>query len=418
MKSYIERKDESMANEKLKFTSLEEAKEFLLKSKEENADVSQKQFLDAVSALNLDDDTMDDLYNWIDENLIEFIDGEELDEDEVLDDDLSDEDLDEEDSIAEEISQLEKTFANASHAKINDPVKMYLKEIGQIPLLDPKEEPIIARQIQEGEEAKEAMKSPDLSDEEKKKIAKVIADGEQAKQTLISSNLRLVVSIAKKYVGRGMLFLDLIQEGNCGLIKAVEKFDYTKGFKFSTYATWWIRQSITRAIADQARTIRIPVHMVETINKLTRIQRQLVQDLGRDPLPEEIAEKMENISAEKVREIQKIALDPVSLETPIGEEDDSHLGDFIEDKDTLSPDDYTNNQLLKDEINAVLQGLTEREEKVLRLRFGLLDGRTRTLEEVGKEFNVTRERIRQIEAKALRKLKNPNRCKRLRDFVK
>mgnify|MGYP003024630928 CR=1 FL=1 len=412
MKSYIERKDESMANEKLKFTSLEEAKEFLLKSKEENADVSQKQFLDAVSALNLDDDTMDNLYNWIDENLIEFIDGEELD------DDLSDEDLDEEDSIAEEISQLEKTFANASHAKINDPVKMYLKEIGQIPLLDPKEEPIIARQIQEGEEAKEAMKNPDLSDEEKKKLAKVIADGEQAKQTLISSNLRLVVSIAKKYVGRGMLFLDLIQEGNCGLIKAVEKFDYTKGFKFSTYATWWIRQSITRAIADQARTIRIPVHMVETINKLTRIQRQLVQDLGRDPLPEEIAEKMENISAEKVREIQKIALDPVSLETPIGEEDDSHLGDFIEDKDTLSPDDYTNNQLLKDEINAVLQGLTEREEKVLRLRFGLLDGRTRTLEEVGKEFNVTRERIRQIEAKALRKLKNPNRCKRLRDFVK
>lgn len=418
MKSYIERKDESMANEKLKFTSLEEAKKFLLKSKEENADVSQKQFLDAVSALNLDDDTMDDLYNWIDENLIEFIDGEELDEDEVLDDDLSDEDLDEEDSIAEEISQLEKTFANASHAKINDPVKMYLKEIGQIPLLDPKEEPIIARQIQEGEEAKEAMKNPDLSNEEKKKLAKVIADGEQAKQTLISSNLRLVVSIAKKYVGRGMLFLDLIQEGNCGLIKAVEKFDYTKGFKFSTYATWWIRQSITRAIADQARTIRIPVHMVETINKLTRIQRQLVQDLGRDPLPEEIAEKMENISAEKVREIQKIALDPVSLETPIGEEDDSHLGDFIEDKDTLSPDDYTNNQLLKDEINAVLQGLTEREEKVLRLRFGLLDGRTRTLEEVGKEFNVTRERIRQIEAKALRKLKNPNRCKRLRDFVK
>ncbi|WP_270778807.1 RNA polymerase sigma factor RpoD [Holdemanella biformis] len=409
-----------MANEtqKLKFISLDEAKEFLLKSKEQNADVSQKQFLDAVSALNLDDDTLDDLYNWIDENMIEFIDGDELDEDDLNDDDLNDEDLDEEDSIAEEISQLEKTFANASHAKINDPVKMYLKEIGQIPLLDPKEEPIIARQIQEGEQAKEDIKNPDLSEEEKKKLAKIIADGEEAKQTLISSNLRLVVSIAKKYVGRGMLFLDLIQEGNCGLIKAVEKFDYTKGFKFSTYATWWIRQSITRAIADQARTIRIPVHMVETINKLTRIQRQLVQDLGRDPMPEEIAEKMENISAEKVREIQKIALDPVSLETPIGEEDDSHLGDFIEDKDTLSPDDYTNNQLLKDEINAVLQGLTEREEKVLRLRFGLLDGRTRTLEEVGKEFNVTRERIRQIEAKALRKLKNPNRCKRLRDFVK
>ena len=409
-----------MANEtqKLKFTSLDEAKEFLLKSKEQNADVSQKQFLDAVSALNLDDDTLDDLYNWIDENMIEFIDGDELDEDDLNEDDLNDEDLDEEDSIAEEISQLEKTFANASHAKINDPVKMYLKEIGQIPLLDPKEEPIIARQIQEGEQAKEDIKNPDLSEEEKKKLAKIIADGEEAKQTLISSNLRLVVSIAKKYVGRGMLFLDLIQEGNCGLIKAVEKFDYTKGFKFSTYATWWIRQSITRAIADQARTIRIPVHMVETINKLTRIQRQLVQDLGRDPMPEEIAEKTENISAEKVREIQKIALDPVSLETPIGEEDDSHLGDFIEDKVTLSPDDYTNNQLLKDEINAVLQGLTEREEKVLRLRFGLLDGRTRTLEEVGKEFNVTRERIRQIEAKALRKLKNPNRCKRLIDFVK
>lgn len=422
MKSYIERKDESMANtsesKKLKFASLEEAKEYLLQCKEQNVDVSQKAFLDAVSALNLDDDTMDDLYNWIDENLIEFIDGDELDEDEVLDDDLSDEDLDEEDSIAEEISQLEKTFANASHAKINDPVKMYLKEIGQIPLLDPKEEPIIARQIQEGEQAKEDIKNLDLSEEERKKLQKVIDEGENSKQTLISSNLRLVVSIAKKYVGRGMLFLDLIQEGNCGLIKAVEKFDYTKGFKFSTYATWWIRQSITRAIADQARTIRIPVHMVETINKLTRIQRQLVQDLGRDPLPEEIAEKMENISAEKVREIQKIALDPVSLETPIGEEDDSHLGDFIEDKDTLSPDDYTNNQLLKDEINAVLEGLTEREEKVLRLRFGLLDGRTRTLEEVGKEFNVTRERIRQIEAKALRKLKNPNRCKRLRDFVK
>ena len=422
MKSYIERKDESMANtnesKKLKFSSLDEAKEFLLQIKEQNVDVSQKQFLDAVSALNLDDDTMDDLYNWIDENLIEFIDGDELDEDEVLDDDLTDEDLDEGDSIAEEISQLEKTFANASHAKINDPVKMYLKEIGQIPLLDPKEEPIIARQIQEGEQAKEDIKNPGLSEEERKDLQKLIDEGENAKQTLISSNLRLVVSIAKKYVGRGMLFLDLIQEGNCGLIKAVEKFDYTKGFKFSTYATWWIRQSITRAIADQARTIRIPVHMVETINKLTRIQRQLVQDLGRDPMPEEIAEKMENISAEKVREIQKIALDPVSLETPIGEEDDSHLGDFIEDKDTLSPDDYTNNQLLKDEINAVLEGLTEREEKVLRLRFGLLDGRTRTLEEVGKEFNVTRERIRQIEAKALRKLKNPNRCKRLRDFVK
>lgn len=407
-----------MANEtqKLKFTSLDEAKEFLLKSKEQNADVSQKQFLDAVSALNLDDDTLDDLYNWIDENMIEFIDGDELDEDDLNEDDLNDEDLGEEDSIAEEISQLEKTFANASHAKINDPVKMYLKEIGQIPLLDPKEEPIIARQIQEGEQAKEDIKNPDLSEEEKKKLAKIIADGEEAKQTLISSNLRLVVSIAKKYVGRGMLFLDLIQEGNCGLIKAVEKFDYTKGFKFSTYATWWIRQSITRAIADQARTIRIPVHMVETINKLIRIQRQMLQDLGREPMPEEIGAEMD-MPTEKVREILKIAQEPVSLETPIGEEDDSHLGDFIEDQDATSPAEHAAYELLKEQLESVLDTLTDREENVLRLRFGLDDGRTRTLEEVGKVFGVTRERIRQIEAKALRKLRHPSRSKQLKDFL-
>lgn len=366
------------------FKSVDESKAYLLKANENNEDISQNEFMDAINDLKLSDEEMDDLFDWCDANDIQFIDDSQ-DELEPVEDEN-------EDSVSEDISQLEKTFANSSHSKINDPVKMYLKEIGQIPLLDPKEEPIIAKRIQEGDE--------------------------EAKQILISSNLRLVVSIAKKYVGRGMLFLDLIQEGNCGLIKAVDKFDYKKGFKFSTYATWWIRQSITRAIADQARTIRIPVHMVETINKLTRIQRQLVQDLGRDPLPEEIAEKMENITADKVREIQKIALDPVSLETPIGEEDDSHLGDFIEDKETLSPDDYTNNQLLKDEIDNILQGLTEREEKVLRLRFGLEDGRTRTLEEVGKEFNVTRERIRQIEAKAIRKLKKPNRAKRLKDFMK
>ena len=403
---------------KKKFASLDDAKVYLEAVRDSNIDITQNEFMDSISHLNLDDETTDELFNWCEENNITFV----VDSDDYElegEDDLSDDMDDDENSIDDSISQLEQSFANASHAKINDPVKMYLKEIGQIPLLDPKEEPMIAKRIQDGAEAKEKLGSdPNLDEAEKKALDRKIDDGEQAKQLLISSNLRLVVSIAKKYVGRGMLFLDLIQEGNCGLIKAVEKFDYTKGFKFSTYATWWIRQSITRAIADQARTIRIPVHMVETINKLTRIQRQLVQDLGRDPLPEEIAEKMEGISAEKVREIQKIALDPVSLETPIGEEDDSHLGDFIEDKDTLSPDDYTNNQLLKDEINAVLQGLTEREEKVLRLRFGLLDGRTRTLEEVGKEFNVTRERIRQIEAKALRKLKHPNRSKRLKDFVK
>ena len=278
-----------------------------------------------------------------------------------------------------------------SNVKINDPVKMYLKEIGRVELLSHDEEISLAKRILDGDE--------------------------DAKKKLAAANLRLVVSIAKRYVGRGMLFLDLIQEGNMGLIKAVEKFDYTKGFKFSTYATWWIRQAITRAIADQARTIRIPVHMVETINKLTRVQRQLIQELGREPSAEEISEKMDGMTPETVREIQKISLEPVSLETPIGEEDDSHLGDFIEDEGAMSPDDYAANELLKDELNEVLLELTDREEKVLRLRFGLDDGRTRTLEEVGKEFNVTRERIRQIEAKALRKLKHPSRSKRLKDFL-
>ena len=324
------------------------------------------------------------------EKILDFLEANNIDVLRITDDDVDDEmllDVDDEDEI--EVEKIDLSVPDG--VSIEDPVRMYLKEIGKVPLLSAEEEIELAKRMELGDQ--------------------------EAKKRLAEANLRLVVSIAKRYVGRGMLFLDLIQEGNLGLIKAVEKFDYRKGYKFSTYATWWIRQAITRAIADQARTIRIPVHMVETINKLTRIQRQLVQDLGRDPTAEEIAEKMENITPEKVREIQKIALEPVSLETPIGEEDDSHLGDFIEDKETLSPDEYANNQLLKDEINTVLQGLTEREEKVLRLRFGLLDGRTRTLEEVGKEFNVTRERIRQIEAKALRKLKHPTRSKRLKDFV-
>ena len=383
--------------------TLDEVKQDLKAMYEQEGYLYEKDIMNAIEHLELSDEENEALLMWFKENHIEIsdedIDDSDMEEENnLLGDDLDDlYDLDENgedsefDSLTSEIESLEQSFANSAHTKINDPVKMYLKEIGRVELLDPTEDPEIARRIQEGDE--------------------------EAKRKLIAANLRLVVSIAKKYVGRGMLFLDLIQEGNMGLVKAVEKFDYTKGFKFSTYATWWIRQAITRAIADQARTIRIPVHMVETINKLTRIQRQLVQDLGRDPTAEEIAAKMENISPEKVREIQKIALEPVSLETPIGEEDDSHLGDFIEDKEALSPDEYANNQLLKDEINTVLQGLTEREEKVLRLRFGLYDGRTRTLEEVGKEFNVTRERIRQIEAKALRKLKHPTRSKRLKDFV-
>ena len=283
-----------------------------------------------------------------------------------------------------------KDTAAPTNVKINDPVRMYLKEIGRVNLLTADEEIALAQRIEKGDE--------------------------QAKQELAEANLRLVVSIAKRYVGRGMQFLDLIQEGNMGLMKAVEKFDYRKGFKFSTYATWWIRQAITRAIADQARTIRIPVHMVETINKLIRIQRQLLQDLGREPLPEEIGAEMD-MPTKKVREILKIAQEPVSLETPIGEEDDSHLGDFIEDQDATSPADHAAYEMMKKQLENVLDTLTDREENVLRLRFGLDDGRTRTLEEVGKVFGVTRERIRQIEAKALRKLRHPSRSKRVKDFL-
>lgn len=379
------------------FKTLDEIKIDLVKQYSKKSRLEQKDVMEAVEHLDMSDNDYDELLQYFDDQGISLVTDEaELTNEEIADSDdiefISDDDTEShESSLANDIENLEQSFATSNTTKINDPVKMYLKEIGRVDLLDPKDEPAIAKQILDGDM--------------------------DAKRRLIAANLRLVVSIAKKYVGRGMLFLDLIQEGNMGLVKAVEKFDHTKGFKFSTYATWWIRQAITRAIADQARTIRIPVHMVETINKLTRIQRQLVQDYGRDPTAEEIAQKMENITPEKVREIQKIALEPVSLETPIGEEDDSHLGDFIEDKDALSPDEYANNELLKDEINMVLQGLTEREEKVLRLRFGLYDGRTRTLEEVGKEFNVTRERIRQIEAKALRKLKHPTRSKRLKDFV-
>ena len=305
---------------------------------------------------------------------------------------------------------------------IDDPVRMYLKEIGKVPLLSADEEINIAMRMEKGDEAKQMLESginadgKPLTDEEKKQCQAAIDDGTQAKRLLAEANLRLVVSIAKRYVGRGMLFLDLIQEGNLGLIKAVEKFDYRKGYKFSTYATWWIRQAITRAIADQARTIRIPVHMVETINKLIRVSRQLLQEYGREPTPEELAKAM-GISEAKVREIIKIAQEPVSLETPIGEEEDSHLGDFIPDDDAPAPAEAASHALMREQLWDVLNTLTPREEKVLRLRFGLDDGNQRTLEEVGREFKVTRERIRQIEAKALRKLRHPSRSKKLKDYL-
>ena len=389
---------------KKKYNDIEDLKNDLFELNKQGVDIVQADVVAALDRFEMSDDEIDQFYDWLSSVNIDLID-ESDDEDELEDDDYlateeSDEDEDE-DSEKNIVINYEQASA---YTKVNDPVKMYLKEIGRVPLLKADEEILIAKRIENG------INNPD--------DPKLVQDGIDAKNELISANLRLVVAIAKKYTGRGMLFLDLIQEGNMGLIKAVDKFDYTKGFKFSTYATWWIRQAITRAIADQARTIRIPVHMVETINKMTRIQRQLVQELGRDPSAEEIASKMgSGMSADKVREIQKIALDPVSLETPIGEEDDSHLGDFLEDKDALSPDQYANNELLKDEINLILSTLTDREEKVIRLRFGLEDGKTRTLEEVGKEFDVTRERIRQIEAKALRKLKNPTKSKRLKEFL-
>ena len=360
-----------------------------------------KEISDAFEDIEVTPEEIERLYDIFEKESIELVEDldKELEEIEVSKEEL--EDL----SVPEGIN-------------IDDHVKMYLKEIGKVNLLTPEEELSLAKRMADGETAKEQLEEigEEIDEDTKKQIDLLIADGEKAKKSLAEANLRLVVSISKRYVGRGMLFLDLIQEGNLGLIKAVDKFDYTKGYKFSTYATWWIRQAITRAIADQARTIRIPVHMVETINKLVRVSRQLVQELGREPTPEELAKEL-NMPVDKVREISKISQEPVSLETPIGEEEDSHLGDFIPDEDAPAPSEAASFVLLKEQLGAVLETLSEREAKVLRLRFGLDDGRARTLEEVGKEFDVTRERIRQIEAKALRKLRHPSRSKKLKDFL-
>ncbi len=348
----------------------------LVEKGKQRGTLTYNEVMDSLQGFELTPDQIDDVYEKLAGEGIEVVpEGPDL---AVLEVGTDEEDVE------------EPEIAVPEGVDIDDPVRMYLKEIGRIPLLTPEEEVSLAKRMEAGDD--------------------------EAKRRLIEANLRLVVSIAKRYVGRGMLFLDLIQEGNLGLIKAVEKFDYKKGYKFSTYATWWIRQAITRAIADQARTIRIPVHMVETINKLIRISRQLLQELGREPLPEEIAREMD-ISEDKVREIQKIAQEPVSLETPIGEEEDSHLGDFIEDQDAQAPAEEASFTLLREQLDGVLKTLTEREQRVLRLRFGLDDGRARTLEEVGQEFGVTRERIRQIEAKTLRKLRHPSRSKKLKDYL-
>ena len=370
-----------------------EAQKKLFEKGKKNGSVTVMDVMEAFQDNELDKDMTENLYETLGNLGIEVVDDKEIKSDIDLTepDDLDIKSIDEDEILKDDLSSFDATDISVPKGiSVDDPVRMYLKEIGKIPLLKANEEVEYARRM---------------------------ADGDQyAKDKLVEANLRLVVSIAKRYVGRGMLFLDLIQEGNLGLIKAVENFDYKKGYKFSTYATWWIRQAITRAIADQARTIRIPVHMVETINKLIRVSRQLLQQLGRDPKPEEIAKEM-NMSVEKVREIMKIAQDPVSLETPIGEEEDSHLGDFIPDEDAPAPAEAAAYSLLKEQIEDVLNTLNEREQKVLKLRFGLDDGRARTLEEVGKEFDVTRERIRQIEAKALRKLRHPSRSKKLRDYL-
>ena len=357
--------------------SFESRKEELIKKGIETGFITYEQLATELKGLELDSDTLDDLYNSLIENNIQVVTEEDMD------------DTGESDG-GEDIELILQDSNIAKELTINDPVRMYLKEIGKISLLSLEEETALSARVAEGDE--------------------------EAKNLLAESNLRLVVSIAKRYVGRGMLFLDLIQEGNIGLMKAVEKFDADKGYKFSTYATWWIRQAITRAIADQARTIRVPVHMVETINKLSRCQRQLTLELNREPTDEELAKKM-GLSVDKIREVVKIAQEPVSLETPIGEEDDSHLGDFVKDERSMSPEEFTIHELLKDEISDVLLTLTEREEQVLRLRFGLDDGSCKTLEEVGQMFGVTRERIRQIEAKALRKLRHPSRSRKLKDFL-
>lgn len=373
-----------MNDEQLKMESI---KTLVQKGKKKGS-LTYREIMDALQGVELTADQIDEVYEQLGRMGIDVVPEPEEVETEVLEKASDDDDIVDEMEDIEEEAEVDLSVPEG--VGIDDPVRMYLKEIGRVPLLSAEEEIELAIRMEEGDE--------------------------EAKRRLAEANLRLVVSIAKRYVGRGMLFLDLIQEGNLGLIKAVEKFDYNKGFKFSTYATWWIRQAITRAIADQARTIRIPVHMVETINKLIRVSRQLLQELGREPVPEEIAKVMD-IPVERVREIMKIAQEPVSLETPIGEEEDSHLGDFIPDEDAPAPSEAASFILLKEQLEEVLETLTPREEKVLRLRFGLDDGRTRTLEEVGQEFGVTRERIRQIEAKALRKLRHPSRSKKLKDYL-